>query len=209
MNQAKNQAIINKIQLHYTNIPLAVFLIGANGSGKSTLRNYLNLTDIQMNIDPDVLNRIFRVHYPDTYLIESAKQALTMYQQGIKHGLNLCIESTLSGRGTMERIKHAQACGYFVIGYLVGLNHVDLNIARVKQRVASGGHDISEKAIRRRYVESINNFLQVNTAFNELHIIDNSHNTYRLQVSKYATNLVQHNPTLEDWALKLRKQLLK
>ncbi len=44
-----NQEIINQIQLRYNNTPLAVFLIGSNGSGKSTLRNYLNLSDIQIN----------------------------------------------------------------------------------------------------------------------------------------------------------------
>ena len=79
-----NQGLIDRdIQINYQNIPLAVFLLGANGSGKSTLRNYLNLSDIQTNIDPDVLNRIFKARYPDTYLIESAKQALTMYQQAL------------------------------------------------------------------------------------------------------------------------------
>ena len=54
MNNITNQAFIDKIQLSYDKTPLAVFLIGANGSGKSTLRNYLNLADIQTNIDPDV-----------------------------------------------------------------------------------------------------------------------------------------------------------
>lgn len=101
MNHEINQAIVNKIQLSYDNIPLAVFLIGANGSGKSTLRNYLNLSDIQTNIDPNVLNRIFKIKHPQHYLIESAKQALTMYNHTMDNGLNICIESTLAGHGTM------------------------------------------------------------------------------------------------------------
>ncbi len=66
MNHIINQQIVEQIQLDYQNTPLAVFLIGTNGSGKNSLRNYLNLTDIQTNIDPDVLNRIYRNKYPQT-----------------------------------------------------------------------------------------------------------------------------------------------
>lgn len=199
MNHLKNQALVDTIPLNYNNIPLAVFLVGANGSGKSTLRNYLNLTDIQTNIDPDVLNRIYKNRYPDTFFIESAKQALTMYKQGIASGVNICIESTLAGHGTIERIIRAKKHGYFIVAYFVGLNDVELNLERIKQRVAAGGHNIPEKNVRKRFTESINNIIKVKDYFDELHIIDNSQDSYSLQFSKYGTNTVQHSPNIEAW----------
>ena len=55
-----NQQLIEQMQIVYDKTPLAVFLLGANGSGKSTLRNYLNPTEIQINIDPDVLNKLYQ-----------------------------------------------------------------------------------------------------------------------------------------------------
>src|SRR5579863_7132246 len=199
MNYAYNQALIDTIQLNYHNIPLAVFLIGANGSGKSTLRNYLNLTDIQTNIDPDVLNRIYKSRYPNAYLIESAKQALIMYKQGITSGVNICIESTLAGHGTTERIIQAKKHGYFTIAYFVGLNDVELNLERIRQRVAEGGHNIPDASVRRRYTESINNAVNLKDYFDELYIIDNSQDSYSLQISKHGQKITQHLTNLEPW----------
>ncbi len=203
MNHLINQTLINTIQPNYINAPLAVFLIGANGSGKSTLRNYLNLSDIQTNIDPDVLNRIFKNKYPQNYIFESARCAITMYQQSIKNEFNVCIESTLAGHGTMDRIIQAKNCGYFIIGYFVGLNNVELNLVRIKNRVALGGHDIPKNTVLKRYHESMDNLTKIKNYFNELHIIDNSFTAYQLQLSKYQENIIQHTSTLEDWVTKL------
>ncbi len=207
MNHALNQTLIDTIQLNYHNIPLAVFLIGANGSGKSTLRNYLNLTDIQTNIDPDVLNRIYKNRYPNTYLIESAKQALTMYKQGIDSGVNICIESTLAGHGTTERIIQAKKHGYFTVAYFVGLNDVELNLKRVRQRVAEGGHNIPEGSVRKRFTESINNTIHLKDYFDELYVIDNSQDSYSLQISKHGKKITKHLSDLEPWITRLHSQL--
>lgn len=200
MNNTINQALIDKIQLSYSNTPLAVFLIGANGSGKSTLRNYLNLTDIQTNIDPDVLNRIFKVKYTNTFQIESARLALSMYSLAMKSSLNICMESTLlSGNGTMQRIINAKQNGYFLIGYFIGLNDVKINLDRIRKRVASGGHNIEEKTVYKRYHESITNLLQVKNYFDNLHVIDNSYTHYKLQLSCYGSKTINYNNDFEPW----------
>jgi predicted ABC-type ATPase len=41
--------------------------------------------------------------------------------------------------------------------YYIGLKSVEINIERVAQRVAKGGHHIDESDIRRRYSESLKN----------------------------------------------------
>lgn len=200
MNHIINQQIVEQIQLDYQNTPLAVFLIGTNGSGKSSLRNYLNLTDIQTNIDPDVLNRIYRNKYPQTYQIEAGKQALKMYDDALDNGLNICLESTLAGRGTMERIKAAKKAGYYTIGYYIGLNSVELNLERIAMRVARGGHDIPENTVRRRFYESANNLVSIKDNFNMLHVIDNSETFFRLQYSIVNQQVSHHVRNLESWA---------
>lgn len=207
MNNQINQQIINQIQLDYINIPLAVFLIGTNGCGKSSLRNYLNLADIQTNIDPDVLNRIYKNKYPKTYQIESAKKALKMYDDALANRLNICLESTLSGRGTMERIKAAKAAGYYVIGFYIGLNSVELNIERIALRVARGGHDIPADTVRRRFFESANNLVKIKDSFDLLHIIDNSETFFNLQYSISNRNIDYHIRNLVSWANTLLERL--
>lgn len=207
MNGIINQQIINQIQLDYQNTPLAVFLIGTNGSGKSSLRKYLDLSDIQSNIDPDVLNRIYKNKYPNNYQIEAAKQALKMYDDALNLGLNICLESTLAGRGTMARIKAAKDAGYYTIGFYIGLNSVDLNLERIAMRVARGGHDIPIDTVRRRFYESANNLIKIKDNFDMLHVIDNSEEFFSLQYSIIDKQINYHVRNLKMWSNDLLVQL--
>lgn len=209
MNHIINQEIIKQIQLDYNNIPLAVFLLGTNGSGKSSLRNYLNLSDIQSNIDPDVLNRIYQAKYPKTYPIESGKQALKMYDKALLDSLNICLERTLAGHGTMQRIIAAKRLGYFTMAYYIGLNSVELNLERIAIRVLKGGHNISEPTVRRRYRESADNLILVKDYFDLIHVIDNSEPYFRLQYSVSNQNITKHCQTPELWAKNLSEKFCK
>ncbi len=203
MNHIINQEIINQIQLNYDNIPLAVFLLGTNGSGKSSLRNYLNLSDIQTNIDPDVLNRIYKAKFPRSYQIEAGKQALKMYDDALSSGMNICLESTLAGRGTMQRIVAAKTQGYHTIAYYIGLNSIELNLERIAMRVARGGHDIAEALVRKRYFESADNLLKVMPSIDVLHVVDNSDAYFRQQFDVVGGVPNVHCQKLESWADKL------
>lgn len=207
MNHIVNQQIINQIQLHYENIPLAVFLVGTNGSGKSSLRNYLNLSDIQTNIDPDVLNRVYRNKYPDNYQIEAGKQALKMYDDALKNGLNICLESTLAERGTMQRVIAAKDAGYFTLAYYIGLNSVELNLERIAQRVARGGHDIPENIVRRRFHESADNLVLVKDYLDEIYLLDNSEANFSLQSSIIVGKEINSLKSSQEWAQKLIQRL--
>lgn len=207
MNHTINQQIINQIQLHYENIPLAIFLVGTNGSGKSSLRNYLNLSDIQTNIDPDVLNRVYRAKYPDNYQIEAGKQALRMYDDALKNGLNICLESTLAGRGTMQRIIAAKDSGYFTLAYYIGLNSVELNLERIAQRVARGGHDIPEGIVRRRFHESADNLVLVKDYLDQIYLLDNSEANFSLQSSIILGNKTNSLNCTKEWARQLIMRL--
>lgn len=199
MTSGTNQSIINQIQIDYSNNPLAIFLIGANGSGKSTLRKYLDLSEIQTNIDPDALNRIFKPQNPEHYQVLAARNALDMYKRALDKKLNLCIESTLCGHGTLSRIREAKEHGYHLIGYFIGLNSAKLNIARIANRVRNGGHYIDDETVKRRYNESINNLLKTYQLFDKLYIIDNSQPLYSLQLSKSFNKKEIYAQRLEQW----------
>jgi len=174
------QEFRKQIQFTYERQPIAIFLLGTNGSGKSTLRSYLDLSEITINIDPDLLNKAYKNKYPKTYEIESAKEALCQINNAIDKGINFCIESTLAGHGTMQRIKKAKASGFFVVAYYVSLDSVEINLERIKQRVSKGGHDIPEATVRKRFIESKNNLEKIKNSFDKLYLIDNSSPRFKL-----------------------------
>jgi len=56
----------------------------------------------------------------------------------------------------------------------VGLDSVERHIARVRSRVAQGGHDIPEERIRERYTQSRLNLIRLLPRLTELLLYDNS-----------------------------------
>jgi predicted ABC-type ATPase len=74
------------------------------------------------------------------------------------------IETTLSSRQHLRRIPQWRAAGYVVWLYFLEVENADFAVARVAQRVASGGHGIAESDIRRRYTRSLALFPAYQTA---------------------------------------------
>jgi predicted ABC-type ATPase len=58
--------------------------------------------------------------------------------------------------------------------WYVGLASVALHIARVRERVAKGGHDVPEETIRERYDRSRLNLIELMPRLTELLVYDNT-----------------------------------
>lgn len=71
-------------------------------------------------------------------------------------------------------MREAKAAGFSIDLYYVALDNVERNIERVQFRVALGGHDIPEDAIRRRYKGSFDHLPQALALADEAVIVDNS-----------------------------------
>ena len=73
------------------------------------------------------------------------------------------LESTLSGRTYIRLFRRAQELGYEIELYYLWLASPAQAVARVRQRVKMGGHDVPTADIRRRFERSrahlINDYL--------------------------------------------------
>lgn len=74
---------------------------------------------------------------------------------------DFAFETTLAARTFAPFLRQCQAQGYTVNLIYVWLNSVELAVSRVALRVASGGHNIPEDVIRRRYDRGRSNFLEL------------------------------------------------
>ena len=83
---------------------------------------------------------------------------LMQIRDHVKKGASFAFETTLSGRGYARMIPMWQGQGYQVKLFFLRLSSPELAIARVQQRVSEGGHDVSEKVIRRRFRSGWRNF---------------------------------------------------
>src|SRR5260370_1579607 len=68
-------------------------------------------------------------------------------------------ERTLSGRGHLGVIRRLKEHAYQVHFFYLWVPSVELVLARIRERVLRGGHDVPEPVVRRRFGRSITNFL--------------------------------------------------
>lgn len=73
----------------------------------------------------------------------------------ISHGLNLSFESVFSHPSKLETIKYAKQLGYRVYLYFICTKSAEINLARVNQRVLSGGHQVDPQKIEDRYFRAL------------------------------------------------------
>src|SRR5260221_13312668 len=81
-------------------------------------------------------------------------------EEAIAKGLNHVFETTLGGKSVTAKILEA-AKTHDVLIWFCGLSSPELHIARVKARVAAGGHPISEEKIRERYPNAQLNLIKL------------------------------------------------
>ena len=98
---------------------------------------------------------------------------LTVHLPAIDEGRHYAFETTLGGRTVPQRIREASH-SHDVMIWFCGLASPDQHLARVRTRVASGGHDIPEAKIRARWDASRANLIALLPHIAHLQVYDNS-----------------------------------
>lgn len=139
--------------------PRVVMFAGPNGSGKSTI-NAAILKDPEFGfvgeyINADDIARSLKTSMPDATdrerNIEAANQAEQRRLEALKNHRSFAFETVMSTPEKVALLTSAKAAGYDVTLVFVTTNNAELNVARVANRVALGGHAVEPDAIRQRY----------------------------------------------------------
>ena len=102
------------------------------------------------------------------------QQGRRLLERAITERVDLTFETTLGGNTMTALLEKALAAGIEVHVWYVALSSPELHIARVRARVARGGHDIPEAKIRERYHQSRINLIRLLPHLSELLLYDNS-----------------------------------
>lgn len=97
-----------------------------------------------------------------------------LLERAIAERLDFAFESTLGASTIPALLARAAWLGFEVHIWYVGLESPELHMARVRARVAKGGHDIPETDIRRRWETSRLNLIRLLPNLTELRVYDNS-----------------------------------
>lgn len=139
-------------------MPEVVIVAGPNGAGKTTFAREYRLTRP---------NRFLFVN-ADEIARELVEQGLSQAQIDMRAGrimleriddlaeaaADFMFETTLATLTYAQKIPRWRKLGYSVSLIYLRLPSVEASIARVRQRIAAGGHGIPEEIIRRRFEKS-------------------------------------------------------
>lgn len=133
-----------------------------HGSGKTTfaLNIFPNLGNIEF-VNADLIAAQLDPTDPDRVAIQASRIMLKRLKTLAQQRVDFAFETTLAARTFVPFLRQCQAQGYTVNLIYVWLNSVELAVSRVALRVASGGHNIPEAIIRRRYERGRSNFLEL------------------------------------------------
>ena len=95
-------------------------------------------------------------------------------------GKKFSFETVMSHPSKLDVLRMAQSHGYKNYLYFLATETPDINVARVKQRVAKGGHPVPEDKIHSRYYESLKQLRAAVQLSYRAFIFDNSERESRL-----------------------------
>jgi predicted ABC-type ATPase len=133
--------------------PILSVFAGPNGSGKTTLTRigYINSTGFpRLYINADSIAKDLSI---DAY--RAALEAEQLRNDAIAAGVSFVMETVMSTPGKVEMLREAKRKGYHIHLEYITTQSPAINVARVRNRVQDGGHDVPEGKIVSRYERSM------------------------------------------------------
>jgi predicted ABC-type ATPase len=156
--------------------PVLFVLAGVNGAGKSSVGGHLLELRGLTWFNPDTFaSELIAISGCDqaTANVHAWNESMRRLDEAIAAGHTHAFETTLGGHTVAARIAAATRT-HDVIIWFCGLASPDLHVARVRARVAAGGHDIPEARIRERYPQALKNLIALMPTLAQLRVYDNS-----------------------------------
>jgi predicted ABC-type ATPase len=154
-----------------------IAIAGPNGAGKSTIAPFL-LRDrfgLMEYVNADTIAQGLSAFSPEQAGFAAGRVMLQRMRSLARQRRSFAFESTLASRSYAQWIYALHKHGYDFHLLFIWLSSPDLAVARVRERVRLGGHDVPEEVIRRRYRKGIRNFFELYQGLADTWVIyDNS-----------------------------------
>ena len=178
--------------------PVLIFLAGPNGAGKTTFfEEYLEPLAVPY-VNADRIARLMQLDDRRAFTeAERLRAAL------VDARLSFCTETVFSdpARAKLGLLETARRRGFAVFLVFIGLESAALSIARVKQRVRHGGHDVPVDRLRARFPRTLANLREAIGIVDEAFLFDNSSfdAPYRIVAVYHEGAVVSRHPPRPGW----------
>ncbi|NQT75139.1 MAG: zeta toxin family protein [Candidatus Omnitrophica bacterium] len=141
----------------------SVYIIaGPNGSGKTTfakkfLPQYAKCLHF---VNADLIAQGLSPFSPRIAAMKAGRLVLEQIRDMAGKDVDFAFETTLSGKAYIDFLKALKRKGYRLHLFFLWIPSPELALARIKGRVAEGGHDVPAEDVRRRFDRGIQNFFR-------------------------------------------------
>ncbi len=163
--------------------PNCYIIAGPNGAGKTTFateflprhancRNFINADLIAHGLSP---------FDPDAGMLRAGRTVLERIAEFTGARTDFAFETTLSGRTYVPLLRGVKMAGFRLHMFYLWIPSPELALLRIRDRVESGGHNVPERDVRRRFGRTLGNlFTLYRPLLDTLHFFDNSSDPPRL-----------------------------
>ena len=140
--------------------PRCIVIAGPNGAGKTTFaREFLPRSRKIFNfVNADLIAAGLSPLRPPLAARAAGRLVLAELRRLAGERADFGFESTLSGRGYIEHLRHWKSSGYHIEIIFLQLSSPSLALKRIAARVAQGGHNVPRADVLRRYARGSANF---------------------------------------------------
>jgi|GEM_PF-2634336 len=152
-------------------------IAGPNGSGKTTLTRELITATPGVHINPDDMATDKAAAEGGTFedhVAWAATESREQRDKRIKDGKSVSYETVMSHESHLKVMTKARGSSMSVSLIYVLTREPDINVLRVANRVATGGHNVPEEKTRGRYTKSLAQLMDAAAISTSIIVFDNS-----------------------------------
>jgi predicted ABC-type ATPase len=141
--------------------PTIYLIAGCNGAGKTTFAKEFLPKEVKCLrfLNADEIARGLSPLKPSAGAMQAGRLLLQEIDESFRRRETFALESTLSGKTYIRLFQQMLKGGYEIELHYLWLSDPSQAVARVRQRVKLGGHDVSATDIRRRFKRSLSHLL--------------------------------------------------
>ncbi len=167
---------------------------GPNGAGKTTLADRWLAPRIPV-VSPDAIAISEKVSP-----IQAGRMAVLEQERLLANSASFALDTTFSGNRELTLMKRAAKAGYKINLIFLSVDSVALCLARIHERIDSGGHSVPAEDVARRFIRSLDNLSTAFDLADRVFVLDNTGEKRRLLLSVDQHRVKHLSRNLPQWA---------